>query len=937
MKNIYKREPLVRSLPAGYDGLDAVNYTNLSGFKGLQVYDNPLIADPNSTYSCKNVYVDEHGNLTVRPALMTTQKLTTTVLWCHEYSDGTALKTEYIDNEYRLTVTNGTASDSIIFSNEPTVIPVESDGLYLFVKTEHNILYEIVDAKFELVEGTVLLDDAANSDIEHYNILNNKVINEINEAITGTPRDDSRYVIDFQVPLINNWDEPYRIIKGTNKWIICSQNLITIIENGSVKNVNVNTGYQLVPSDWCVQETTAGLEVTVAAYREKPNLSSLFDGSSYMDIKHIVIDADGNIVTNYTLTGNNSVHLFAGYGYAVAVLAHTGEPDDPNWSHFICYKKITGDSTDANDTTLEAFRNNDWTRIGDAVFRPVWFEPPNLGVDFSGSSGIYQWIIPTTRGIIITDYSFSTKTVDIRPYIGFDEEAYEAAVISTAYDTVPKTVRAYENIITSPSGDTFYYHVQNEVDETLSRIDGRIYFIRNGRITGSYIATHSPVSITDIHGYSQNIKFNLRDSDYIEYTFKFDVILADEDFVLKSQSAYYRIPGLTAHIVERDTSVIPVISDIAEEPITGFFLDNCWWFITEHSVFGTGVDGNGLATVKRFDPLKYFKFSEKLTGAIRLSDTSFWVFHNNGAYLIYKTSMTVLNQTEYRWLCTATAKSKGCDFENALVTLPVSSYVATVTNSDICTVQMRENIQSDERSLVPMTMSFASDIRQLLSETDSIKIVNYKYLTIFILNKIDEDGHTPAVVLDNATNSWWYWEFPVRYVSQAWQTETDTYLLCPHENIIVALNSEEYSYTIGSIVYAVYADRLDTNQSPTQIDWGWQSAMQVFGTVERRKQLLFTTFVFDDFMPTDSSEQTIELGYYFNIYSKNYATSKPDATTATIFRASNTANKTIISNFNYLQLVLCNMPFEDVNFEALTKPKICCISLKYRLLRGEWT
>lgn len=57
-------------------------------------------------------------------------------------------------------------------------------------------------------------------------------------------------------------------------------------------------------------------------------------------------------------------------------------------------------------------------------------------------------------------------------------------------------------------------------------------------------------------------------------------------------------------------------------------------------------------------------------------------------------------------MCTNTAKSKGCDFKNAIVTLPVTSAVSVVTAEDICSVEMKENIQSDDRTLVPMTLSF---------------------------------------------------------------------------------------------------------------------------------------------------------------------------------------------------------------------------------------
>ena len=130
MKNIYKREPIYRELPSNYYELDAIAYENLNSFKGLQIYDNPLIADSNSTYSCKNVYLDEHANLTIRPAF---QHLSNDPLYSM-YTDISGYKvTQSPDNNgVRLYNPDGLLSD-VLGGTGRNIVVAENNGTYVFM------------------------------------------------------------------------------------------------------------------------------------------------------------------------------------------------------------------------------------------------------------------------------------------------------------------------------------------------------------------------------------------------------------------------------------------------------------------------------------------------------------------------------------------------------------------------------------------------------------------------------------------------------------------------------------------------------------------------------------------------------------------------------------------------------------------------------------
>ena len=760
--------------------------------------------------------------------------------------------------------------------------------------------------KIEEVEGSIFLDDPKNTDISHYNILNNKVYIQYDGDLPEI-RTDENFVVSSTIATNIDISQPYNIIVLSDSVIICTKNLIHLVFEDRSFKIPVDTGFQSNGHDWTAEKLDNKFAITVTCFVNDPaNLSNPYDIiTAKKFIKYFEIDNSGNIITENTITATDesNISLLSGYGYIIVL-------EFINSGYNIYSAGIAGDA--------------ELTAIDDTVNWLAMTMRFQLKVSVNDETR-YNWVIPGNNHLILIKSPDGSDTVTELSICKYDGS------VDRRYDFFDDEYISNENIKYLTNTEYFAIFRNNK----LSCID---VLTKSVRLL-SWTAAANNLSALTSEGISANISditiYKYRDGSKIYYTSE-NAIFAEERVIVRPTAVVWRETGLQVKSEERLTETIPVISDIDEKIITGFFLDNCWWFVTEHSVFGTGVGANGIMTIERFDPLKYFKFPEAITAAIRISDTSFWVFHNNGAYLIYKTSLTILNNTEYRWLCTATAKSKGCDFENAVTVLPISNNVVTVTKDDICVVQMKENIQSDERSLVPITLNFTDNIRQLLSETESVKILSYKYLTIFALNKIVKDGITPAVVYDNSSNNWWYWEFPVNQIANIYSNITDDIFVCPDENVSLKLTSDEYNYTVGSLDYEIYADRI-FSQEPIQIEWSWQSAMQLFGTIERRKQLLFTTFVFDDFMPTSDSEQLLEFEYYFNIYSKTYSTSTPDSTTATVHRVSNKANKTTVASFNYLQLVIHNSDFDsnELNFEVLTKPKICSISFKYRLLRGE--
>lgn len=995
--NIYRRQPVPHKLPTDYASIDNVKYFNINNISGLQVYDNPLVAAQNSTYNCKNVYRDELGNLTVRPAVHHMFQQTpailgsTVVTWYKETKYGIA----YINNfagssnpqsydTFNLELHKGVDSriwQKIIPHGSTVVIEETEDAVYVLLNVDKDSKQELEFWKFyegetqiesEQVIGEIQLNNTLKPDLSLYNILNNKTYTE--QVIIDS--DDSKNKYDKLQSIIAKMTVPPMLIKKIIKYKYGAA--IFYYENSELKILLVNT---------------SGITTSINVGEYTPDTSST---ASYCILDYPNAEYFDITFSHYKLVNSNNEkfisELTVSYSGVVKVVAETSVINkNISGKYFSDARPLyngyyVGFAFGENTADSKAYSLTVHICKGSSIVRPIAFNDcyysrtyaKNLYNVFALNGYIIFATIPVTfanntgYAIDYNSYDYLTGyhnsgSLEGVAQLKFDPSKFECVSFDNCCIVQPFIWQSTTGGGTGPSQllePRIFAIVKTSVTNN-------IRFVDNWPSIGSSRYSISPLNFTtdSKHIYvfqkyldfqSQVITFISDTGDMITkdikkyyfeneyFTFVFDdwvftSIDSNSVELYKRQVRGSNIP------VDRPIDRIPVLSQFGEDIVTSFFLDGYYWFITEHHIFGTGA-ANGKLTIEFFDPMKYFAVTETLMAAVRVSDTSFWVFHNNGAYLIYKSTMSTENGTQYVWMCTNTAKSKGCDFKNAIVTLPVTSAVAVVTAEDICSVEMKENIQSDDRTLVPMTLSFRQMIRDLLETTESIKIATYHYLTIFFLNQVKKDLFTPAVVYDSTIDSWWYWEFPFVQVFNIYQTETNVKIYAEYgagsNRALFKLSEDSFVHTVNAIDYTVYADKLPSlTRAPyvlSQINWEWESAILIFDTVDFRKQLLFTTFVFDDYnIPEDkyANHSSINFEYYFNIYSRKYANTSPQATSTTVYRVTNNACRTMVANFNYLQLILKNRKSTDDNegYEAMNKPKICSISLKYRILRGAIT
>ena len=876
-----------RKLPSGYT--DTTDYLNLAGIKGLQIVDNPLAAEQNSTYDCENVYTDDFGNLTVRPALRQINKYDANLKLIVRTSRGEFLILQaphtviYLDS---VLVFEGYLTHSCeIFEYDSNIYLVTNEyGLHLF---------KFDETKFVTCDGTIPITSSNTISIDDYNILNNK-LNVVNLSLKNA--------LDID-PIPLNLFVP--------------------------SNYKYTAGRELY---WADLESDALNRLILAngQFILKTTESEIFKYSEYNNkLVYPILDSSNNLYTFFGINDGymdireySSDHDYASYTYMY-------------FKYYTDFEQNVGFTYPINliDITQIGFGSiNNEVRV--IVCGSVIAKAVVLSEDLGNSNEMItiSGEMSKDRVYYSNNYIFVTNRSTIKMYNLQGNEVYRLAVTQevTHIDVVDKY------IVANFGGYTIISNYENGWAQRIQDT-GKVVTVSGVPVI---VTQDSMIVISNDNIKYCNSKFVLPNIIGMSDNKPTTVDIGGELVYLNNLTRYY----------DRDISVIPTAGRIDEKLISTLYLDNSQWIITEHTIIGTGVDNNtGFPTAEYWDPSKYFKVSETITGVARVSDASFWVFHSDGAYLIYKTSQTIGTTTSLVWGITKTPKSKGCDFTNALTTLPVSNYIASVTANDISVVQLRENVQSDDRSLVPITMAIRGLISELLAQTESVVIGTFKYLSLFALNSVSKN-ETTVIVYDNATNNWWLWNFPVDAILQFMRNiDTDeTELLCEKDGqkirCILTLDLYQYSPFINATAtptkYEIYADLFldaDNHLQPTQIKWSWESAMLVFKSLNYRKQLMQTIFTVDDSNTTEPTDTTtMNFKYKFKVYHRGYSAQDSRESEITLTRAQNLTVNTRLAAFTFLQLELSNNATTVLtdNLEYMTKPKIASLTFKYKTLTG---
>lgn len=879
MNDVYKRQPIVHKLPVGWNDLDNVKFTNMNSIKGLQHVDNPLVAEQNSTYDCKNVYQDESNNLTVRPALRFTKNVLASDL-CGYYKT----------SKGEIVITN--KAGAFFLNNTPignaNITVQENDGhvYVMYTGLDNKLAFAEYDGYgLVQIEPDILTNIADNIIPSLYNLLSDRIRFETVPNLRAEASIPESLYTAFKSYTLPYDDVRHISILSDGSIITASDNIVRLwyLYSGSWSTIKFElplfgSGTKfIIQSDSTASATTikvsniAGNTITLDKYtlgyfgnfNKVSKVFSIDPGVTLVSdiLDHYPLYNDDQILVRFKNSDNELETLFV-FNSSGEVLTYEPLADE--------VKEIAVSRDDVTVLCL-GWPDNDIVVLSTSDWSYISYNLTGIPKSLCGSA---------SKTYIITE---DNNTM----YLQTDQTT--AVVLPTDGDMVLESVGSDISIYT-PNSDKISYYGDDGLQVYDIPVTASLAFIAR---SGQTLVTYENSWLLNTREFKPQYKYEYRE--------------VSEEF--------------------------PVLSQIEDEVLTSFYLDNIYWFVTKRRVFGTGV-ADGRFSIKYFDPKKYFYFDEELTGAIRVSDSSFWVFHNSGAYLIYKSTAEMYDQLSQQyietitWLCTNTAKSKGCDFDNALTVLPTSNYIACVTSDDISVVRLLENVQSDERVLAPLTLNLSKFVSGLLHVTKDVKIAIYKYNTIFFLNPQNENGIVPALVYNIVTESWWYWEFPFDSITQVYNTEENIDLIAKIGDnwAHYDLYTEYYDHTVGALTYHIYGDRLP--DGPAKIDWFWDSAILHFNTTDYKKQLLAVNFTF-----AERESCSISFDYNFAIYDREYSSCSWSEITNVVERVNTYSRKNVISKFAYLQICL-RSPEKDDEWESYTRPKFSTISLKYRILPG---
>lgn len=928
MGNTIRREPVSFDLPKTPD----YRHLNITNFRGLDVSSNPFELDSNTASDCLNVYVDESNTLTTRPRLQKKYLNLLDVLgknWepigYYQLHNGYLLhgkqgykavmklfieteKDEYVDSDKELLDVNP-VSPLQIPTNKCKVFE-QGDTIYLLTGTDY--LRITNDHKLASVEGyiptTATVDiDGNRHEVESLNLLSDKY-------------KESYY-----------WD-------GLRK---------PKIDLGAS---NISVGYEKIDF-----KAFFGENKHVRIHKVFPKEHKILVGVS-----------DPNAIEGLAFT-NEKPYLLS---YKNAILTNLYEFDvDTTHAHDYYYVGC-GETTDyiyfATTTKLNCFHLN--SVIGT-------YNKSTVDVNLSEGWHIeYLKCDPSGYYCYINIYNFNTQQMAIQrtilcytgPYYNFDGVGYNGKLefgtdLYSFYEinnllyvlrgsdlflietnrliikgSIPKDEYGQtQSISTSVASDIVWVWTGKEYDlysitdltnklETYSAeiVDARL-FSNAAYVILRYNDSARIKIIPDITNYSDN---------YISPIYIQDDTFVDIAYYPNNYYSYYKTKQeavfyvcINDYIDVTTSTTNKNWSDKRDALLKSYIntrFDNNYWF----------ASGNRYYRSRNNDPT-YFPITEyndlgdsnlPITGFNLANDTTLIAYKDDRLYLVqpFETSS---GAREYS--ITESKNTVGNTAIDAPIVTTLTEIPLQINYDGVYGLSQLSNVSATERIADLMSRPINQrwlDIPDTLIK--NAKTLNRLYWTYII---IPDNDYTQIYLLDNRTNSWYYWELPI-VVADSFVVDNRTEFADKNGEIYYLTTTDIDVPNDGNVLITEYYD-----DGEKLIDWYWQSQIMHLGTINYTKRLVNTTFILTD----DDTTDGYGLKYGFKVFRK-LASSVPDHTISNdINLVRSTTQKTNISKFGFLQMKISNITAKDSGTEQRkefrnNKLRLVGLGLKYVLLEG---
>ena len=349
---------------------------------------------------------------------------------------------------------------------------------------------------------------------------------------------------------------------------------------------------------------------------------------------------------------------------------------------------------------------------------------------------------------------------------------------------------------------------------------------------------------------------------------------------------------------------------------------NNHWIASGNKYFRTSNNDPTYFPITEYNELG--DVNEDITGFNIANDTTLLAYKTHRVYLIQPFTSSV-DTTEYS--VTESKNTVGNTAIDAPIVTTLTEIPLQINYDGIYGLSQLQNVSAVER--IADLMSEPINDRWLNEDDKVIKkaiTLNRLYWTYIIL---PYDDVTKIYLLDNRTNSWYYWELPIKLLT-AFTKDNRAEFVDTDGNI--------YYLTTTDIKNAGFDTQLVTeyyDDGKKLINWFWQSQILPMGTMNYAKRLVNTTFILTD---TDTQDG-YGLKYNFKVFRKLASSTPEKEITDELNLVRSTTKKTNISKFGFIQLKISNITEESQGTEAEkayrnNKLRLVGLGLKYVLLEG---
>lgn len=930
MGTTVRRQPVNFDIPKSPD----YKFLNVTNFRGLDVSSNPFELSTNTASDCLNVYVDETNTLTTRPRI---EKKVNTPLagehigtynlhngyLLHYVKDGVGVLAIYRNDEITLlTGQDLTPNETDTAKKEFLALPTnrcayfeQDDKIYLLDGERYLVIANTEVSEVEGYVPTTSTVDATGKkfDVESLNLLSNKYEERYlwdGVTIASLPKktmdaSNTYYTKKHALP-----GELIHLYNDNSAIIMTNGSLVQYVPDVLAENVETHDVVNFRDSDW--------LDSWLESYR-----------LSYAADEH-----DAQKVFCVLDTFKKKLVIFT-------------RVTDGTW------QSSTSNLSILEDNILITSRRFAVARCGELFS----FKKQHVVSTFVKNPSSLQYeLVNTSYNTSFDGVNYLSNNNDIvimtNSQDGLDSSQvihikikFERTADTTKITTVQKIVHDYQAsngwwIEISKTGDTLYvggrtwFDVFNKYDETFTD-DNRTH----RTFPNDVLLQRFGVDSNNNTAYAVNLIFGTDSVRQLYYTDNYnahdfaDTVLsavpdasayrAGEFYIQNSIVYVWNPEGIIVdkRTILDDSEWMEKRTRLLKSLLTTRF-DNNYWF----------AEGNRYYRSQNNDPT-YFPITEyndlgdsnkPITGFNLANDTTLLAYKSDRLYLIQPFTSS-LDTTEYT--ITESKNTVGNTAINAPIVTTLTEIPLQINSDGIYGLSQLQNVSAVER--IADLMSEPINEKWLREDDEIIKntlTINRLYWTYIILPYAE---YTKVYLLDNRTNSWYYWELPI-VVNNAFVKDNVTEFV-DKTGVIYYLTTEDVKnpafLPLLVTEYYDYGRKL--------IPWYWQSQILHLGTMNYSKRLVNTTFIMTD---TDTQDG-YGLQYNYKVFRKMASNTPEKEISDELNLVRSTTKKTNISKFGFIQLKLSNITEESQGTDPEkayrnNKLRLVGLGLKYVLLEG---